>query len=101
MDKPTLKISSTKTIHVVDYSDFEKFVESIWGGSFEFVAIEEAHNDSEHLYQATGDIIDSYEADLEDIRNGEYENYCTQEVFNLLVDEKYIEPGTYLIKVSW
>ncbi len=99
-DKPKLQITK-KVINIVDYGSFEHFVISIYGGDYEFTAVQEANNDSSYSFNVTGEISEYQEDTVLKIKSGKYPTYCNRILLNLLVREKFIEPGEYLIKVCW
>lgn len=105
-DKPKLIITK-KVINFVDYRSFEDFVISIYGGDYEFTAVQgtalpeqEANNDSSYSFNVKGEISKYDEATVLKIKSGKYPTYCNRVLLNLLIREKFIEPGEYLIKVS-
>jgi hypothetical protein len=97
-----MKLKATrKTIFEVDYSDFDEFVEGIYGGNFEFVADHEANNYSSYDFTAPNmnrDFGGEFEAK---IRNGNFYNVPVHAIFNVLLKDGHIEEGEYIIKVSW
>lgn len=93
----------TKVINTVDSDDFNEFVEFIYGGSFEFVAIHEADNDSSYEYTVSMKDLTGYR-NLEEeskIRKGKYPTYCIGSLLNCLLEDGYIKEGDYLIDVCW
>jgi hypothetical protein len=80
---------------------FDIFVKSIYGGDYEFISTQEANNSSSYTFKVDGKISDYDEKDVLKIKSGKYPNYCNHVLFNLLVREKHIEPGEYLVKVFW
>lgn len=106
MSKPILK-SITKKCFFVDADDFNDFVEECYGGSFEFMTIEEANFNVNYEFSASSMAMDfdgEDEAAIcsieKSIRNGEYPNYCTHILFNILLKDGYIEEGDYMIKIE-
>ncbi len=99
--KPTLKVTERK-VSFVDYNDFDRFVREVYGATgYDFVAVQEGQNDSEYEFNPTGR-IDGYDnTKAENIRNGEIDTYNNNLLFNCLVADGYIEPGTYIVKVIW
>ena len=91
--------TKTETIKTIDYNDFDRFVESKYGGSFEFVAIHEANNYSRYKFSAPNVAMDFGEA--KKIRAGIYPTYCLHHLFNVLFEDGHIEAGEYEIEVSW
>lgn len=85
-----------KVINLVDSDDFNDFVESKYGGSFEFEAIQEA-------YEASYDfrVPNKYSNDFGDmtkIRSGKYPMYCAHAVFQCLFEDGFIDAGDYIVK---
>lgn len=90
-----------KVIFEVDYSDFEDFVNEIYGGNFDFVADHEANNYSSYDFDAPNmnrDFGGKYEAK---IREGKFNGVPVHAIFNVLLKDGHIEKGNYIIKVSW
>lgn len=94
----TLPKTTEKTFYV-DYDDFDEFVQQIYDESYEFAAIQEAGNDSSHEFGVTGDLDDYDEEDAQGIRNGVVRDNWL--LFNVLCADGYIEPGNYIVRVSW
>lgn len=114
----TLK-SKTKTFEEVDWRDFDLFVSGIIGREFEFAAEEESPNDTAHAFSGVRRVPDfnSYKPDTppEKIR-GWFDSemleaqewidnrgpYCgTRSLLQWLCVKRHVEPGNYLIQVSW
>lgn len=99
MSKPILK-SVVRKCFFVDADNFNTFVEECYGGSFEFMAIEEANFNVDYEFSAPSVVMD-FDGEVEkSIRNGEYPNYCTHILFNILLKDGYIEEGNYMIKIE-
>lgn len=103
-----MKIKETLTnLHVVRYYDFESFVKEHYGHAIKIVAAEEWSNDTQHLYKnITVDDKQKWTRwDLEDwakFINGGMASYgITRSILEDLVAEGVIEPGNYIITVSW
>lgn len=97
-------IVDTKTVHSVDYNDFEQAVKDYYGvDDYSFPADVECGND---VAITTGDIVktplDEYEQeDLDDFRTtGEY--CCIyQTLLQDMVNNDVAPEGDYVIEVSW
>ena len=89
----TLK-SETKTVTIIDAHDFNRFVEEIYGGDFEFEAIQEANNATYEFDTREG--AHNF-GEFEKIREGDYPMYCTHHLFRVLYLDGYLENGDYLI----
>lgn len=101
IEKPVLK-ADKKTIFQVDSYDFDRFVESIYGGSFEIVAIQELNNNSHISFDVPEKYVLADEKLEAKIRNGEYPNYCTNRVVKCLIEDGYLtEEGEYFVNISW
>lgn len=99
-----MKLKHTKKIiFKVNYKDLEKFVSEIYDlYDYSFAAVEECGNDSTHEFNIDGKIDDYDTDDIENILNSKSVNtYQNDLVLNLLCRGGHIEPGTYLISVSW
>lgn len=70
---------------------------------FEFVAIEEANNDSAYTYHVTGDKdYDWDEKEMKEMMEAkDFDNYSTRRILDYLASKDVIPKGTYLINVSW
>lgn len=97
MELKAKKVTAT----VIDSNDFDRFVELKYGGSFEFVAIHEANNDSQYRFSAPNCNMDFGGENEAKIRQGIYPTYCTHALFNVLHKDGHIEAGEYIIEVSW
>jgi hypothetical protein len=93
--------SKTRKLTTIDSDDFDRFVESKYGGSFEFVAIHEANNYSKYEFSAPNMNMDFNGAVEAKIRQGIYPTYCLHTLFNVLLKDGHIEAGDYLIEVCW
>lgn len=103
------------TYFEVDYSDFEQFVNDHYPfktakdrDGYSFVAIEEGSNDSEYTFEVDPeDYLQSYsntkydKEKLTKIRNGNIGTFENHYLFRILYEDGLIEPGNYLITVSW
>ena len=101
-EKPTLKLE-TETIHTIEYHDLEEFVKQVYGvEDYEFVAIQECGNDSQHRFQVDGEIKGKYDQERSDrIRKGQINTYENRALMNTLCADGYIEPGIYIVDVCW
>lgn len=94
---------SFKTYCIVNYSDFDEFVNKVYKINYNFVAQQECGNDSDHSFpNVTGNILDSDKEDAEKLRKGEKPSwFSTGLLLDCLCADGYIPPGHYLIKVCW
>ncbi len=101
-DKLKLKYTE-ETLRVVDYHDLDAFITELSGHEYECVSSEEWSNDSCYRIKVDGE-VDDYEREYwKKQKAGEdpESTYCLPHIMNCMVEEKLIEPGTYLIRVSW
>lgn len=91
-----------KTIMEVDYHEFEQFVNSIYGGDLEIIAIQETASNYSFIEQTVPSKYRYPDKKIEDqIRSGKYPMYSIGYIFDCLYVDGYLEEGTYLIKISW
>ena len=90
-----------RTILEVDYSDFEEYVNSIYGGNLEIIAIQELNNNShiEHTVPSKYRYPDKRKE--EQIRSGKYPMYSIGYIFDCLYEDGHLEEGNYFIDISW
>lgn len=96
-------IFTTKTVHNVDYHDWESFVNKFYGVEcYDFVSSEECGNDSNHTYSPDGK-QDKYEVQdiAEFVKQDGNICYRTSEIFNDLVAKGEIPAGNYCVNVCW
>ena len=93
---------TTKVTHFVEYDDFDRFVTQIYNFSdYEFVTYAEANNDSSYTFEPTGKIEDYNEKEADKIRSGKIRIFQNHLLFDCLVADGYLDPGTYVINVCW
>lgn len=97
MDLPHRK----ETTIYVDSFDLDKFVSNHYGVKFNFVAKEEATNDSEHAFTVNGRVDDFEEEEFEPWVKGERNWISTYAILNDLARKGLIEKGSYIIEVCW
>lgn len=81
----------------MDYHEFDELVKEKYGIETEFVANQEANNDSEYSFNVDGKLSDYQREDWEE-KNFQYGNGL---LLNKLCEDGHIEPGKYLITVCW
>ena len=100
-EKPKLKCKK-RTVFWVDYYDFNSFVNDIYGIDYSFTASEESGNDTTHAFNKIDGKVDACDQeDLDLFKTNEKQSYMARILLNNLCKNGYIEPGDYLIKVSW
>jgi len=100
--KPKLKMHIEMT-HFVDYGDFERFAMEVYPnlkGGYSFAEVQESANDTSYTFHVDGKISKWEKKDADNIREGGvvHSNYL---LFNVLIADGYLEPGTYVVRVSW
>jgi hypothetical protein len=97
---PKVKLEMTKksTIHLC-YSNFENFVNSIYGGNYEMQPDLCCANDTTHEFSVPYKYGD--EEELSEVRKGKYPEYCTSVIFQALYEDGHIEEGEYIVSVSY
>lgn len=99
----TQALVTTKTIHTIDYNDFDRIVSEVYGHEFEIVAAEEAGNYQAKTYTARKGDNEKYKTThyVEKFKKtGDY-MYITSSLLNDLVDNDYLPEGEYAIEISW
>lgn len=95
--------TTTKTVHYVDYNDFDNKVKEIYGHDFEIIADAECSNDSN---LSSGRMVkrelDEYEAGrlAKFILTGK-EGWIWQAILQDMVNSNHAPEGEYIINVSW
>jgi len=94
--------SVKKTIFEVDYGDLEDFINEIYGGNFEFVAIQEANNYCSYTFDIPSKDIFFFSDEKERIRQGKYDrDISVYQILQCLYEDGFLEAGEYLVNVSW
>jgi hypothetical protein len=93
---------TTQTINTVGYSEFNRFVASVYGHRFEIVADQELSNDSQATFTAKKEALDEYDQERIDefAATGKY-SYLTHTIFTDLANRDLIPEGEYLVEVCW
>jgi len=96
MELKSRKVTAT----IIDSDDFDRFVESKYGGSFEIVAIQELNNNQRWSFEVPNKAM-FFGDDAQKIRSGKYPLYCTHKVVQCLFEDGFLEAGEYEIDASW
>ncbi len=119
-----MKLKHKKEVKItVDYFDLDKFIteyfafprkeesmdryrekpkDGIYLRDFEFVAIEEAHNDSSYTFNITGKLDGFDKTEMEEmLATKKFDGWSTRRILDYLCSEGVIDKGDYLIDVSW
>ncbi len=88
----------------VDYNEVENLVmeKYPWATKYDFPCMQETSNDTSHTFDIDGE-LDEYDLkDWEELKkNNGYLNYRNSLILNKLCADGHIEPGEYLVNVSW
>jgi hypothetical protein len=104
----------------VDYRDLELFVQEVYGREWDFIAAQECGNDSDHTFNPTGTHFDLEKAQAGAKGRGAYvpgldrgdaariagwlagDSFpSAHTILDDLVVRGLIQPGNYLVSVSW
>ena len=96
-------IIKTKTVHQVDYSDFDSYVEEVYGQVFEFVAEEEANNYTSKTYQVKKGPLNKWnQEDVDRFKaTGSHPRPSAGALLQDMANQDLIPEGDYIIKVYW
>jgi hypothetical protein len=100
-----------KTVIEIGYHEFEEIVAKAYGlrpGEYEFVFTQECGNDSSHEFEQEvepfdpNNVLDKYDLEkLAKIKSGDIPQYTNHIIFRDLVNRGILEPGAYIVQVSW
>jgi hypothetical protein len=103
VSKPKLKYEVV-TNKVVDYSDWDKFINECYGIShYEVVPFEQLNNYScKNITAGPKKELDKYDkVELNDLLEGKNVEWITNIVVQDLVNKDLLEPGDYLLNIFW
>ena len=99
------KLKTTKVCYLeVDYHDLQNLIDEAFPGiNFDVVADSEWNNDSQHTINVEGYSKDEFnKTEIDDLIKGNYDDYFgIYSVMDALCVKGLIDPGDYLIRVSW
>ena len=92
-----------ETVFKIDYDHVTDMVFSLYGlENYCFIAAQECGNDTTHEFQVTGKLDEWSAKEAAKIRAGKPAKYLSNDtLMNMLCEDGYLEPGTYLVKVCW
>jgi len=102
-DKPILRCK-TETVINVDMYDLESFIKEVTGRTYEIQAGEEWGNDSEHRFKIDGKMQTWQADDWASFKAGTMKRSATLKLrayLEGLCADGHIQPGTYIISVSY
>jgi hypothetical protein len=99
-----MELAHSKEVKIiVDYYDLEVLIDETYGSNFELVAQEEANNDSSVTFtvEAKEPEYDWNKKELADFKANKTNDCSTRLILNDMCLRGIIEPGNYLINISW
>lgn len=82
----------------MDYDEVDRIISDAYGINYEFVASEEAHNDSSHALLVEAEPLDEYDQSKLDRKDF---HFMARSLLCDLCYQGKIEAGNYLINVCW
>lgn len=96
-----LKVEREVILKVND-DDLQRAIKAFYGKEYEIVSCEEWPNDTQHRLSIKKTILHQYDlTKLEQWLEGKPVNFILRSILIDLCNKNEIEPGTYLITVSW
>lgn len=100
----------TKTIHHVDYSELERFIQEVYGFEYEMASDMETSNDTSHEFRVT--FVEARDLDnpnspdshrLQDWKSsqGRKQMWGPQLILLDLLRQGKIPEGDYVVRISW
>lgn len=98
-----VKMERLENVFLFEYNEFDNLVSDVYGQEYDFVADEELSNDSVRFYRdITGKEIDDYDRKkVETFRETGEGSFLSRSLLEDLCSQGKIEPGNYLVSVSW
>jgi len=94
--------SESRTIFEVDYHELEREVKEAFGVDWNFAAAQEANNDTMNEFSVDGTLYDYEREEIAAFIDGTHDgDYLASALMNELCRLGRIEPGTYMVRVSW
>lgn len=91
-----------KQIIEMEYSELEELVKKVYGIEWSLVADQELGNDSSYSVEISKEEIDGYEIGrLEAWKKGKFVGWLAPWIMTDLCNNGHLEPGDYLIQISW
>jgi hypothetical protein len=92
-----------ETILSVDYQDLERYILQVTGHKACLPSILECSNDTYHRFTVNREPEPPAErlAHLASLLHHPVEEFCIDEYLNAMCQLGHLEPGTYVVSVSW
>ena len=97
-----MKIHTT-TLHEIDADELNEFVSKIYGGNFDFFLYEHISENSwtVEVFKEKSETSWGWDqSEIDMVKGGMYQNYCTKSVLCALCQDDHIPPGEYLIRTN-
>lgn len=99
LDKLKIKVEEA-TRFELDYNDFDRIVEEVYGHRYEFTAYNECNNDSYHPFQVSGKVDDYVTEEVQGfLSTGKM--CCSDCLMQDLAAKGVIPKGQYYVEVCW
>ncbi len=92
---------SVKTVISVEYRDLEQFIEAETGHEYDITENEEIGNDTARTYNVDDNLSTWELKDWAEFKVGSNKQYILRTILCGLCSEGKIQPGKYLVRVSW
>ena len=90
-----------KEYTVVEFGDLERFISQEYGHLFEFAVDQESGNDTYYAFSVERELDDYERKYIQEFEKTGTGVYLARALLNDLCIKGKIEPGEYLIRVSW
>lgn len=98
-----IKIEET-LVFEIEYGDFEKLVQRVYGQNYEFADDMECSNDSVHRFSVKEEPLSRFvwgEEDIDKFTKTGKSSFIGHVLLQDMCNKKIIQPGKYLIYVCW
>jgi hypothetical protein len=98
-----LKVTQMKSYHI-DYEEFDKYVQEVYGKSFNFASDQEASNYSIHDFSVSKKKLDVYNQKKMNAwltGKGDEDSFVAGVILNDLCNKGLVKSGYYVVSVSW
>lgn len=98
-----MSLVTQKVVNEMDYNDFDRIVQEVYGKPYAFVAEEEVGNYQAKTYSnIKKEELDEYDSNqLETFKNTGKCCYIASVLLQDLVNNDYLPEGDFVIEISW
>jgi hypothetical protein len=98
----SMSLVTQKVINELDYNDFDRIVQEVYGHPFEMVADEETGNYQAKTYSVEKEPLNKWKQESLDNfkQTGDY-SYLTGILLQDLVNNDYLPEGDFVIEIFW